>query len=276
MVLDPKDFRFLADTIKKYSGISLSDDKEYLLEGRLLPVAQKHGLKDLSQLVKYTKENTSEEFFIELIEAMTTNESYFFRDTKPFVILCKELIPRILKKHPNKKHIRIWSAACSTGQEPYSIAMSLKEDPALAGITFEMLATDLDFNVLQKAQGGLYSQFEVQRGMPITLLLKYFTQEDDKWRVKDNCKENIKFEKFNLLDNPAAFGKFDIVFCRNVLIYFEPETKLQVVQSIEKQMEDHAYLLLGAAEGLLGMDTKLSPLKNDDGSLVVGTFGFTS
>ena len=167
MALQSQDFEYLCKIIKENSGIFLTKEKEYLLESRLMPIAEKYGLASLGEFVKYCNENKSTSLYEEIVQAMTTNESLFFRDTKPFDRLKDVIIPRIIGKCPDKRHIKIWSAACSTGQEPYSIAMTIMEEPILASLTFEILATDIDNNVIDKARNGKYSQFEVQRGVPI-------------------------------------------------------------------------------------------------------------
>jgi len=272
--LTKENFVFLTDMIKSYSGISLSEEKVYLLDGRLLPLASKYGLGDLNDLTDYIKQNHDESILIEIIEAMTTNESFFFRDEKTFKILTEKLVPDILKKNPGKNSIKIWSAACSTGQEAYSAAMAFLEKPELANIKFEIYGTDLDFNVVEKAREGLFTQFEVQRGVPINLLIKYFTQEGDLWRVKDILKEKVRFDKFNLLDNAATNGKFDIVFCRNVLIYFDSATKEQVVQNLVRCMDKHSSLLLGAAESLMSTQSGLVQYKDEEGKYIPGVFVF--
>lgn len=276
MPLSEKEFRFLADTIKGYSGINLDNDKEYLLESRLLPIASKYGLGNLKDLVAYMRENKNESFLIEIMEAMTTNESLFFRDIKPFQYLTNIIIPEIIKKHPDKKTLKIWSAACSTGQEPYSVIMALLEDEKCKALDFSIFATDLDFHVLERAKEGLYSQFEVQRGVPINLLLKYFTQEGDQWRIKDDMRKKVKFEKFNLLDNAGSFDHFDIIMCRNVLIYFDEDTKKQVLHSLCSRMEPHSVLFLGASESVIRMETGLVSIKDEaSGKVMPGVFHFS-
>ncbi len=261
MLLNKKDFDTLAGKIKDYSGIVIGEDKEYLLESRLMPIARKHGLDGLADLVMYMQKNKDESLLVEVIEGMTTNESFFFRDFKPFDYLRDKILPGIFAKYPEKNTFRIWSAACSAGQEAYSIAMTILEAASCAGKKIEICATDIDLNVVEKARDGLYSQFEVQRGVPIHLLIKYFTQEGDQWRVKDNLKQMAKFDKFNLLDNPANLGMFDIVFCRNVLIYFDIPTKEKVLDNITKVMLPHAHLFTGGAESLMGLKSKFQPVE---------------
>ena len=260
MELSKHDFEALTGKIKDYSGIVLSTDKEYLLESRLMPVVKKYSLGDLSGLVGYMQENQDESLLVEVIECMTTNESFFFRDFKPFDTLRDTLLPQIIQQFPDKEKIRIWSAASSTGQEAYSIAMTILESPAFAKKTFEIVGTDIDLNVIEKARDGVYSQFEVQRGMPINLLMKYFKQEGDQWRIKDEIKEMITFNTFNLLHSAGGLGIFDVVFCRNVLIYFDDHTKSEVLENISKTMEPHSKLITGSAESLIGIESPFKPV----------------
>lgn len=265
MSLAKEDFNALIKIIKDRSGIALAEDKEYLLEGRLLSVTRKYSLEDVGALVRCLKEAANEEMVTDIIEAMTTNESFFFRDIKPFTQLSQIIIPDLLKKTPNKKDFRIWSAACSSGQEPYSILMTLDEDPQCKDLNFTLLATDIDEHILQKARGGLYTQFEVQRGVPVTRLLKYFTQEGERWRIRREFTAKVEFRQFNLMDDSADLGQFDIIFCRNVLIYFDLETKRKVLHRISQRMGKHSALFLGAAESTLGMDLDLIPYPGTTG-----------
>lgn len=260
MPLNKDDFQYIADTIKKYSGICLSDDKEYLLESRLIPVAAKYGISDLHGFVAYLRKNINDVLMVEVIEAMTTNESFFFRDIKPFEIFKNDIMPAILPKIGNNT-LRIWSAACSTGQEPYSIAITMLEHPEYKNVKFEIIATDLDSNVIAKAQEGVYSQFEVQRGVPITVLMKYFAQHNEKWHIKDDIKKYIRFDKVNLINDFSHLGNFDIVFCRNVLIYFDKEIKEKVLSNINSRMNKYGIMLTGAAESLVGIDSKFTSFK---------------
>jgi chemotaxis protein methyltransferase CheR len=258
MLLNKHDFDILTGKIKDYSGIVVTDDKEYLLESRLMPMVRKYGLGGLADLVGYMQENKDDSLLIEIIENMTTNESFFFRDFKPFDALRDKILPEIFAKHPEKNTFRIWSAASSTGQEAYSIAMTILESASCAGKQFEIIGTDIDLKVIEKAREGLYSQFEVQRGVSISLLLRYFTQEGDQWRVKEPLQRMVRFDQFNLLDSAGGLGIFDVVFCRNVLIYFDNPTKEKVLATVAKAMEPYAFLLTGGAESLMGIN---SPFK---------------
>ncbi len=260
------DFDYLAGLLKQRSGLVLTKEKAYLVESRLAPVARKHGLKDLDELIAAIRSGTREDILRDVTEAMTTNESLFFRDMKPFDQLRELVIPRLMKARASTKHIRIWCAACSSGQEPYSIAMLLKEDAAkLAGWRVEIIATDISVEMLNKAKAGLYSQFEVQRGLPVTMLVKYFRQVGDKWQIDASIRSMVQFKEFNLLDDPAPLGMFDVVFCRNVLIYFDQPTKRAVLDKISRQMHPDGILYLGGAETVLGISDRFRPVPGQRG-----------
>jgi len=208
----------------------------------------------------------SEGLLRDITEAMTTNESLFFRDMKPFDQLQELILPGLLKKRADKRQIRIWCAACSSGQEPYSIAMILKEAAAkLAGWRTEVIATDISAEMVAKAKAGVYTQFEVQRGLPVKLLVKYFAQNGDKWTIDPSIRSMVQFREFNLLDEPAALGTFDIVFCRNVLIYFDQDLKRQVLEKISKMMPSDGVLYLGGAETVLGVTDRFKPVSGQRG-----------
>ena len=265
LVLSNDEFNFIAGMLKQRSGLSLTPDKTYLLETRLQPLAKAAGLDDIPQLIKQLRANPSGGLTYQVIEAMTTNESMFFRDTKPFDHLTKIILPAM--KAAGKNKIRIWSAACSTGQEPYSIAMVLKEEMAkYPSLVTEIYATDLAEKVLDRAREGIYSQFEVQRGLPITMLMKYFTQApNNMWAINDTIKAMVKFTPGNLLTSFAAHGQFDIIFCRNVLIYFDAPTKGEVLNRLADTLNAPGYLFLGGAESTHGLSTKFKPYGDDRG-----------
>jgi chemotaxis protein methyltransferase CheR len=196
-----------------------------------------------------------------VVEAMTTNESFFFRDKLPFEHFRDVVMPALLAARAPEKRIRIWCAAAATGQEPYSLAMALKDmGGKLAGWTIEMIGTDISTAALEKAKAGLYSQFEVQRGLPIQSLVKYFTQIGDLWQISPEIRAMVDFRHFNLLQEFGGLGMFDVVFCRNVLIYFDQDTKTAVLNRIARVMREDAYLMLGAAETVVGLTTALKPM----------------
>lgn len=267
-MITPEEFKLLADLLKKRSGIALTEDKHYLLESRLLPIARTRELQDISQLCAQIRSQPGEDLLTEIIEAMTTNESSFFRDIKPYEQLRNVVFPILMKDVPHQKRLRIWSAACSTGQEPYTIAMCIKEDAAkLPGMNFDIVATDLAKKVVDKAKLGIYSQFEAQRGLPIQMLIKYFTSlPDTSWQLKDNIRSMVDFKTKNLLEEYAPLGKFDIIFCRNVLIYFEDDTKTHITEKMARSLQPHGLLILGSTESLIDPTHLFTPFQEFRGA----------
>jgi len=260
------DFEFLCRLLKDRSGLILTRDKAYLLESRLLPVARKRNMKSLDELIVGLRQRPDNDLIRVVVEAMTTNESFFFRDIKPFEQFRNFVLPQLLRSRAAKKSIRIWSAACSSGQEPYSLAMILSEEKdKLAGWQFEIVATDLSNDILEKAQAGAYSQFEVQRGLPIQLLVKYFKQNGERWHIDPALRGAVKFRTLNLLDDFTTLGQFDVVFCRNVLIYFDQPTKTLVLERMARLLPHDGYLYLGGAETVIGVTDKFQSLTEQRG-----------
>lgn len=259
--MTPEDFEFLSGAIKKQSGLVLTKEKAYLLDSRLMPVARTHLLKDLEELVKSLRVNPGGALMEKVTEAMTTNESFFFRDIKPFALFRDYVLPQLIEKRAATKTIRIWCAAAANGQEPYSLAIILKEEARkLAGWSKQILGTDISREVLEKAKKGLYTQFEVQRGLPIQQLVAHFQKQGDMWSIDPSLKAMVQYKKFNLLDDLGPLGVFDVVFCRNVLIYFDAETKTRVLDGISRRMPDDGMLFLGGAETVLGISDKFKPV----------------
>lgn len=252
--MTPLDYDFLRRALKERSGLVLSADKQYLVESRLLPIARKAGFGNLGDLVAALKRGDSDGLMTTVVEAMTTNETFFFRDKMPFENFRSAVLPALLAARRGCRAIRVWSAAASTGQEPYSLAMMLKEIEAeVAGWRIEIIASDLASQVLEKARAGIYSQFEVQRGLPIQLLIKYFSKAGDMWQIAPEIRAMVKFKQLNLLADFSALGTFDLVFCRNVLIYFDQETKISVLNRLSRVTAGDGYLVLGAAETVVGL-----------------------
>jgi len=252
--MSPLDYDYLRKYLKLRSGLVLTADKQYLVESRLLPVARKAGHASLGELVEALKRGGDEPLTAAVVEAMATNESFFFRDKGPFEHFRSIIMPALIAARRNARSIRIWCAAASTGQEPYSLAMCLKDmAPEIAGWRIEMLATDLCSDVLEKARQGLYSQFEVQRGLPIQLLIKHFTQSGELWQIAPDIRAMVKFRQLNLLSDFSNLGVFDLIFCRNVLIYFDQQTKIDVLNRMARAMSSDGYLALGAAETVVGL-----------------------
>ena len=266
--MKPENFTFLAQFLKYESGLVITEQKAYLVESRLVPVARKRGLADLDDLLVAVRSKKDPNLNNEVVEAMTTNESFLFRDIKPFDSLKNAVLPEIVKarKASNATKIRIWSAACSSGQEPYTIAMLLKENPAiLRGLQVEVVGTDLSSEILAKAREGIYTQFEAQRGLPIQLLLKYFTQVGEHWQINEEIRNSVQLHQANLLQDQRKLGKFDIVFCRNVLIYFETPTKAEVLNRIRAMLPEDGASFLGAAETVVGISDKFKTIPRERG-----------
>ena len=261
-----ENFAWLAKYLLDNTGLVLGADKMYLVESRLGPIARKYDAAGLDALTDALRAGRSADLKRDIIDAMMTNESFFFRDVKPFEQLRQVLLPRLLQMRAAQRAIRIWCAACSTGQEPYTIAMILKEEESkLAGWRTEIIATDLSHDALERARAGVYSQFEVQRGLPIQLLVKYFTQNGDRWQIAPALRSMVQFRALNLLGDFAGLGMFDIVLCRNVLIYFDQATKTAILDRISRVMQPDGYLFLGGAETVLGVSEKFAPVENHRG-----------
>ena len=264
--MTPQEFDYVSGMLKRESGLVLGRDKVYLLESRLVPIARQRGLPGLSELIKALMTGADATLAKIVVDAMTTNETFFFRDIKPFDQFKTVTMTEIMETRASKKSLRIWSAACSSGQEPYTLAMILKEMEAkLAGWRIEILATDLSNDVLEKAKRGAYTQFEVQRGLPVQLLVKYFTQTKDAWMISDVLKKMVTYRPFNLLGSYMGLGTFDVIFCRNVLIYFDQETKGKVLDNMVKLMPSDGTLYLGGAETVLGVTNNFQPVAGQRG-----------
>lgn len=268
-MISPKDYEFIAQFLKQRSGLLLTDDKHYLLESRLLPLMARYDIADFASLVMILRSGGSVIVAEAVVEAMTTNESLFFRDKTPFDDLARTLLPTLCGGRLMSQPIRIWCAACSTGQEPYSLAMMLSERPELlGGRRVEILATDISNEVLDRARAGRYNQFEVQRGLSVQQLLKYFTKSGDWWEVVPKLRGMVEFRRFNLLDPYLSLGMFDIIMCRNVLIYFDAPTKSDVFARLSRVLMPDGYLQLGGAETVIGLTESFRPLAGHRGTYV--------
>jgi chemotaxis protein methyltransferase CheR len=255
----PIEYEYLQKFLKERSGLVLSADKQYLVESRLIPLARRSGLSGISDLVAKMRTG-AEPLIVAVVEAMTTNETFFFRDKIPFDHFRETIMPTMLEARKNRRSIRIWCAASSTGQEPYSLAMILKDmGAALNGWRTEIVATDLSQEVLEKSRSGIFSQFEVQRGLPIQMLVKHFTQVNEMWQLSPEIRAMVQFKQLNLLHDFSHLGGFDIIFCRNVLIYFDQDTKVNVFNRLAKVIEADGFLVLGAAETVVGLSAGFNP-----------------
>jgi chemotaxis protein methyltransferase CheR len=254
------DFQYLAGFLKSTSGHVLSVDKAYLIESRLQPVARRYELSTIGELIARLKLPSAVELRRQVVEAMTINETSFFRDTKPFELFRTIVVPALLQARASSRRLRVWCAASSSGQEPYSLAMMLADDPRLQGWHVEILGTDIDTAILAKASAARYSKFEVQRGLPVQMLLKHFTKvSEDSWELAQAIRNKVTFRQFNLLDDFGSLGVFDAVFCRNVLIYFDPPTKSSILERIHRRLAPDGYLFLGGAETVLGLTGQFAP-----------------
>jgi chemotaxis protein methyltransferase CheR len=250
-------FRYLADFLKRHSGLIVDGGKRYLLETRLTPLLKQHDLGNLDALVDRLQRDEQADIAVDTIQAMTTNETLFFRDNYPFEVLQQLILPEISRTLPVHEKIHIWSAACSKGQEPYSIAMTAVKSVPNVNRRVRITASDIDRKVLLQAEEGVYTQMEVQRGLPVQMLVRYFEQHQEHWRVRDELRSLVRFRHANLISNNLSFdlrpdGAFHIVFCRNVLIYFSPEERARVIDRIASTMAPRGYLITGAAENVSG------------------------
>jgi chemotaxis protein methyltransferase CheR len=268
--MKPEDFAYFCKLILDRTGLVLGSDKAYLIDSRLTPVARKHKLAGLDALATALRQGRDTALLHDFTDALMTNESFFFRDGKPFEQFKQVVLPRLLTSRAQKRHIRIWSAACSTGQEAYSLAMLLKEEGLkLQGWKVEIIGTDISHEVLARAAAGTYTQFEVQRGLPIQMLVKYFKQDGDKWHLVPELRAMVQFREFNLLGELGSLGHFDVVFCRNVLIYFDQPTKTKILDRISRVLPADGILYLGGAETVLGVSDRFEPVSGHRGLYAV-------
>lgn len=248
------DFDYLCSAVKERSGIVITPEKAYLVDNRLAPIARRTEHDDVAGLLATLRSKQEENLLRDVTDALTTNESFFFRDQKPFDAFRDLMLPQILETKAHTRSLRIWCAACSSGQEPYSLAMILRDHAAkIEGWKIDIVGTDISHTILERAKAGSYTQFEVQRGLPVKYLVQYFQKDNDLWTIADELKQMVNYKFFNLLEDPVGQGTFDIVFCRNVLIYFDPETKTKVLDGIAKSMLPAGFLTLGAAETIFGL-----------------------
>jgi len=252
--MNPNDLTLVCDLVRRKSGIDLDSAKEYLVEARLTPLARKLGLASSADVIQKLKMRDA---LVErdVVDAMTTNETSFFRDVTPFDALKKTVIPDLLVKRAAERRLSIWCAASSTGQEPYTIAMLLLENfPQLATWNLTFVASDLSRDVLKKAKAGKFSQLEINRGLPATMMVKYFRKQGLEWEIDAKLRNMIDFREVNLLETWPSMPPLDLVFIRNVLIYFTQDTKKQILGRIRQLLRPDAYLFLGVAETTMNID----------------------
>jgi chemotaxis protein methyltransferase CheR len=254
VTISPETFEYVADLVRREAAIVLTLGKEYLVEARLLPLAQAAGAADVDELVARVRSarNGTDQFA--LVEALTTNETSWFRDQEPFNVLAHTVLPDLLDRTSHRRKITVWSAACSSGQEPYTIAMLLAEHVVPLGWQVEIVATDLAPSMVERTRSGRYSQLEIGRGLPAPMLVKHFKRLGTQWEVSDQLKSMVRSQVLNLAAPFPPLPVFDVVFLRNVLIYFDRETKRSVLSRVREVMSPHGYLFLGGAETTMGID----------------------
>ena len=249
----------IADLARRRAGIVITDQQAYLLESRLAPVATAFDFGSLGELAAAIAQHPAETLAQAVVEALTTPETSFFRDLYPFDLLRRVMLPDLLQRRAAERRLRVWSAAAATGQEAYSIGFCLEElGPAFDGWRLEVLGTDLAAGAVARARAGRYSHFEVQRGLPIQLLVRHFERAGQDWQVRPGLRAQIRFERHNLLADAAGLGRFDIVFLRNVLIYFDPPTRQRVLERIAAVLAEDGYLILGGTETARGLSEQVA------------------
>lgn len=255
MALAQDDFSFISDLVRQHSAIVLEPGKEYLVESRLGPLAQREGQGDIARLVSLIQQDRSGRLTSQVVDAMTTNETLFFRDGHPFEALRHHVLPALFAARAGTRRLDFWCGASSSGQEPYSIAMVLREElERHLGWSASMLATDINEEMLSRTREGLYSQLEVNRGLPITALIKHFDKQGTQWQAKSYLRDMIRTRLLNLAAPFPALGQFDVVFLRNVLIYFDPDVKRAVLDRIRTVLRPDGVLFLGGSETTLTID----------------------
>jgi chemotaxis protein methyltransferase CheR len=255
------EFELVRRILKEHSGLNLGKDKQDLLEGKLRPLMREFGYPSLSHLVLAMMKPDAHRLRSRAAQAVTVQESYFFRDKVPFHYFVDVMLPKLMARRQAERRIRVWCAAASVGQEPYSLAMELAEvNGRFAGWSFEIVATDFVEEALAKARKGVYSQFEVQRGLPVSLLVKHFNKTDRGWELSPGIRGKVEFRTHNLLDDCQGLGRFDVIFCRNVLIYFDEATRRAVLSRLAARLVPDGYLVLGAAETTSGVSAEFMPV----------------
>ncbi len=263
MSLAPESFQYVRTLARKEAAIVLEAGKEYLVEARLLPLAKADGVADVDVFVAGLRRTNDRRTIQRVVDALTTNETSWMRDIEPFQALVSDILPAIMSKPKlgGTRTVNIWSAACSSGQEPYGIAMISEDLLRTSGWKAEILATDISLEMLERAQEGLYSQLEVNRGLPATLLVKHFVRAGTHWKISDDIRRKVSFRQVNLSLPFPPLPMFDVIFLRNVLIYFDVATKRAILQRMHQVLRPDGYLILGGAETTLGIDDEWERVK---------------
>ncbi len=266
MSLTKQEFDYIRKWAKDRSAISLEDDKEYLVTSRLTPVLRRRGLNSIAELIgQLSVVRPALDLEDEVVDAMTTNETFFFRDGHPFDLIRDRLLPQLIANQREERRLRIWSAACSSGQEIYSVAMLIREHfPELLSWDLQLYATDLSPTVLAKGKSGVYSDMEARRGLADELRSKYFQQmEDGRWQISASLRQMVRFEQLNFLDPWPDVGVHHLVLIRNVLIYFQVEDKLRIMERVRQRLHPEGYMLLGTSETTLNIDPNWEVARNE-------------
>lgn len=254
MSLSPGDFQFVSQLVRQRSAIVLEPEKAYLLEARLSPLAKAEGHPSLAAMIAFLRSQPNNGLHRRVVEAMTTNETSFYRDLHPFDALRTTVIPEVLKHRAHQRELTIWCAASSSGQEPYTVAMTLREHfPELASWTVRILGTDISREMVRRSKEGKYGQLEVNRGLPAQLLAKHFEKRGMEWQVKPELQRWCEFRELNLIEPWGPLPRMDVIFLRNVLIYFDVETKRSILQNVQKVLHPWGFLFLGGAETVINL-----------------------
>ena len=261
-IISPVDYDFIANLLRDQCALVLDPGKDYLINSRLSPIAQRHGLTSIDHLVRRLRDTSDSSLVSDVVEAMVTTETSFFRDVHPFETLKKIVLPKLIELRRPQRQLNIWCAASSSGQEPYSIAMLLKEYfPDLAGWQINLTATDISHEMLQRSRAGRYSQLEVNRGLPTNLLLKWFRQEGGVWEIDEQIRRMMTFKPMNLAQPWPAMPAWDLIFLRNVMIYFDNDVKKSILGRVARSLGDDGYLVLGGAETTFGLDNSFQRIE---------------
>jgi chemotaxis protein methyltransferase CheR len=255
----PENYRFLQEHVRSRVGIVFEDNKHYLFESRLAPIVKQHGLSSINDLCALLRADRDVELAHQVVEAMTTNETYFFRDPAQYEVIRTVLLPKLKEERQDTRTLRFWSAASSTGQEAYTLAMLLLEN-GLQDWNIQILGTDFSEKVVERARSGVYQQIEVNRGLPAALLVKYFRRSGLDWHLSDVVRRMVRFETIDLRKSMRTLGPFDLVFCRNVMIYFDNETKRSIMKEIHSTVFRGGWLLLGGAETAINLEERFDRL----------------
>jgi chemotaxis protein methyltransferase CheR len=258
------DFNYIRELVRNQSALALEPGKEYLVESRLEPLAIQEGFPSFQQMVTSLRIGPIGELHRKVVEAMTTNETSFFRDPRLFGMLSKSILPALIAARSSERSLTIWCAGCATGQEPFSLAMLLKDyRPSLDGWNIRIIASDISRDVLARAQTGRYSQFEVNRGLPANQLVKYFQKDGSAWELRPEIRRMVEFREHNLIHPWSRLPGIQMVLMRNVMIYFDVATKKAILARTSLLLEPGGYLLLGGAESTMGLDDSFELLSLD-------------